>query len=86
MSDTFSATAQALNDNPELRNKVMSAGSAEERASILRDAGVPVPTHADVNAAHANMAGIAGGGKTTNTIAASAPAVAPAAAAGAAAA
>lgn len=86
MSATFNAAAQALADNPELRNKVMSAGSAEERAAILRDAGVEVPTHADVNAAHAEMAGIAGGGKTTNIINASAPAAAPAAAAGAAAA
>lgn len=86
MSATFNAAAQALSEDPALRNKVMSAGTAEERAAILREAGVAVPTHADVNAAHADMAGVAGGGGyKTGTIAdpivSSAPAAAGASAA-----
>ena len=65
MSATFNETAKALSENAELRIAVMSVESAEERAAILREAGVPVPTHADLNAAHANMAGVDGAGITT---------------------
>jgi hypothetical protein len=46
----------------ELRNQVMSAGSASERAALLSEAGVTVPTHADINEAHANMTGVDGAG------------------------
>ncbi|MFY9331949.1 MAG: hypothetical protein WAO41_09770 [Candidatus Nanopelagicales bacterium] len=83
MSNTYHETAKALAENDELRDKVMAAGSAEERAAVLRDAGVPVPTHADINAAHAeaNMAGVDGGNTTTSVIKAAAPAAAEAAAA-----
>ena len=62
MSATFNAAAKALSENVELRNQVMSAGSASERAALLSEAGVTVPTHADLNAAHANMAGVDGAG------------------------
>lgn len=61
MSTTFAAATKALSDNPELLDKVSKAGSAEERAALLTAAGVAVPTHADVNAHLANMAGVAGG-------------------------
>ena len=60
-ASTFHEAAKALAANDDLRNKVMTAGSAEERATVLREAGVAVPSHADVNAAHAKMAGVAGG-------------------------
>jgi len=46
----------------------MTAGSAEERANVLREAGIAVPSHADINAAHAEMAGVSGGGSTTTAI------------------
>jgi hypothetical protein len=62
MSTAFVSAIKAMSDNPELLAKVSSAGSSEERASILRAAGVEVPTHADVNA-HL-MANVAGGGST----------------------
>lgn len=58
MSETFTAVVQALNDNPDLRTQVMSATSAADRAAILQAAGVPLPTHADVNAAHAAQFGV----------------------------
>lgn len=76
MSATFNAAAQALANDPALRDKVMAAGSAEERAQIMRDAGVDVPTHAEVNSGVNSLAGVAGGGKTTNIVVASAPAAA----------
>ena len=67
-SSTFHETAKALAANDDLRNKVMTAGSAEERANVLREAGIAVPSHADINAAHAEMAGVSGGGSPTTTI------------------
>jgi len=70
MSATFNAAAKALSENVELRNQVMSAGSASERAALLSEAGVTVPTHADINAAHANMAGVDGAGSTSGATAA----------------
>jgi hypothetical protein len=64
MSETFTATAKAMSDDPDLRAKVMSAGSAEERAGILRDAGVDIPSHADVNSGYANLSDVSGAGGT----------------------
>jgi hypothetical protein len=64
MSTTYAAAAKALANDPELLAKVTKAGSAEERAAHLSAAGVAVPTHADVNAHLANMAGVAGGSDT----------------------
>lgn len=79
MSATFQETANALANDPELRAKVLAVSSADERAAILRDAGVPVPSHADINAHTDNaLAGVAGGG-TTSEVAAAAPAAAGAA-------
>ena len=80
MSTTFHETAKALQADPELKTKVLSATSAEERASILRDAGVAVPSQSDINATHSDLEGITGGNTTSDVVAA-----APAAAAGAAA-
>ena len=56
-SATFKAAAKALSDDPVLFEKVRTAGSAEERAAHLRDAGIAVPTHADVNSHMADVAG-----------------------------
>ena len=61
-SATFKAAAKALSDNPALLAKVKTAGSPEERAAHFRDAGIAVPTHADVNS---HMADVAGAGATT---------------------
>ena len=61
MSSTVTAASKALANDPELFAKVTTAASAEERAAHFRAAGVEVPTHADINAHLANMAGIAGG-------------------------
>ena len=61
MSSTVAAASKALANDPELFAKVTTAGSAEERAAHFRAAGVEVPTHADINAHLADMAGVAGG-------------------------
>ena len=68
MSSSFTELAQALDANPELRQQVMSAGSAAERSEILRSAGLPVPSHEDVNAAHAKMMEVVGGDYTPVSI------------------
>lgn len=79
MSSTFQETANALANDPELRAKVLAVNTADERAAILREAGVPVPTHDDVNSHTDNtLAGVAGGG-TTSEVAAAAPVAAGAA-------
>jgi len=57
MSATFKAAAKALSDNAELFAKVRNASSAEERAAHFKDAGIAVPTHADVNSYMADIAG-----------------------------
>jgi hypothetical protein len=75
MSSTFAAATKALTDNPELLAKVSKAGGAEERAALMTAAGIAVPTHADVNAHVANMAGVAGGTNITQVIDGSAPIV-----------
>ncbi len=64
MSTAFMATVQALGNDPELRTRVMSATSAEERAEILRAAGVPVPNHAEVSSGLLGLADVAGAGTT----------------------
>lgn len=72
MSSTFEETANALAKDEVLRAKVLSVTTAEERAALLREAGVPVPTREDVNA-HSDslLADVAGGGETTQAAAAS---------------
>jgi hypothetical protein len=60
MSATFVEAAKALSANPDLLAKVKSAGSTEERQAHLKDAGVVIPTHADVNSHVADMAGGSG--------------------------
>ncbi len=75
MSATFNETARALAASPELKAKVLSVNSADERRAILVEAGVPVPTHDDVNA-HAALAGVAGGSSTASDVSAAAPAAA----------
>ena len=61
MSATFRAAARALADDPALHAKVVSASTSEERTAHFKDAGIEVPTHADVNSHVADMAGVAGG-------------------------
>ena len=60
MSENYDAAVAALSGNEELRNKVLSATSAEERAGHLRDAGLDIPTQEEVNSRHSDLADVAG--------------------------
>lgn len=68
MSANFHAAVQALANDPVLREQVVSATSAEQRASILRDAGIELPTQADVDQGMAELAGVAGGSGSTTGV------------------
>lgn len=59
MSNAFNGVAEALSNDPELRERVMAAASAEERAAILVAAGLELPTAEEIE--QAKLAGVAGG-------------------------
>ena len=61
MSTNYDAVVAAMSSNEELRKKVLSATSAEERAGHLRDAGLDIPTHEEVNSRHSDLADVSGG-------------------------
>lgn len=65
MSEVFNAAAQAISNDPALREKVMSATSAQERAAILADAGIATPSHEHVSSGLNALAGAAGGAAYT---------------------
>ena len=62
MSEKYDAAVAAMSSNEELRKKVLSATSAEERAGHLRDAGLDIPTHEEVNSRHSDLADVTGAG------------------------
>ena len=84
MSNAFAETTKAMNENPDLATKVMAAGTPAERAEILKAAGVAVPTHADISAAHSSLSDVSGAGATsvTDCVVNAVPAAAAATAAG----
>ena len=71
MSAKYDAAVAALSSNEELRKKVLSATSAEERAGHLRDAGLDIPTHEQINSRHSGLASVTGAGTTTGNAVAS---------------
>jgi hypothetical protein len=79
--NTYVEAAKAIKENPDLHSKITSATTAEDRAAALREHGVEVPTHADVNAHTSNLEGVSGAGSTTTAATKAAPAAVPAAAA-----
>ena len=80
MSNAFHQAAKALSSDPDLANKVMAAGTPAERAEILKAAGVPVPSHADVSAFHSSLSDVSGAGNTGTDVANGVSAGVPAAA------
>ena len=64
----YEAAMNALSNDPELQAKIMAANSAEERQAIFTAAGVALPTHAEVNDHHANLASASGAGGTTTGV------------------
>ena len=65
----YEAAMNALSNDPELQAKIMAANSAEERQAIFTAAGVALPTHAEVNDHHANLASASGAGSTATGVA-----------------
>jgi len=65
MTTNYEAAVTALSSNEELRKKVLSATSAEERAGHLRDAGLDIPTHEEINSRHSDLADVTGAGTGT---------------------
>ena len=68
MSAKYDAVVAALSSNEELRKKVLSATSAEERAGHLQGHGLDLPTHEEIKSRHAEFDDVtgAGSGKTTS--------------------
>ena len=60
--------------------KVMTSTSAEERAGHLRDHGLKIPTHEEINSRHSDLADVTGAGSGATTVAAVGAAVGVAAA------
>jgi hypothetical protein len=56
-TNNFVDTAVAMKADPELRRKVLSASSPDERRKHLQDAGITPPTMSDAqnNAHHADL-------------------------------
>ncbi len=59
MSEKFNAIVTVLTENTDLRERVMAASTVEERAAILREAGLDTPTQAELD--QLKLAGVAGG-------------------------
>ena len=67
MTTNYDAAVAELSTNEELRKKVLSATSAEERAGHLRDAGLGIPTHEEINRRYSDLADVTGAGSTATT-------------------
>ena len=67
MTDTFQTIYNAMSADPDLAARVIAAAPGEERAAVLRDAGLPVP-NADDNAAGMLALADVSGGNTTGDI------------------
>ena len=67
MTTNYDAAVAELSTNEELRKKVLSATSAEERAGHLRDAGLGIPTQEEINRRHSDLADVTGAGSTATT-------------------
>lgn len=68
MSAAFTEVAEAIRANPELKDKIAAAGSIQERQQILTDAGISLPTQADMQAHHDNSLAAAVGGEGNTTL------------------
>ncbi len=74
MSTTFAETAKAISENPAVVAQLQTVTTPEARQEILKAAGIPIPTHADVNAHMATLDDVSGAGNTTAQVAAGVPA------------
>jgi hypothetical protein len=63
MSENFKTIVSKLNEDTDLRDRVMNASSNDERKQIMQSAGLPVPTKVEIQNAQA-LADVAGAGNT----------------------
>jgi hypothetical protein len=64
MSENFKTIVGKLNEDADLRDRVMNASSNEERKQIMASAGLPIPTKEEIENAQ-SLAGVAGAGGST---------------------
>jgi len=67
MSDNFKTIVNKLNEDTDLRDRVMNASSNEERKQVMKSAGLPVPTNAEIQNAQA-LADVHGAANTMTYI------------------
>jgi hypothetical protein len=63
MSENFKTIVSKLNEDTDLRDRVMNASSNDERKQIMQSAGLPVPSKVEIQNAQA-LADVAGAGNT----------------------
>jgi hypothetical protein len=63
MSDNLKTVVDSLNQDQELRERVLNASSNDERKQILQGAGLPLPTQEEVQN-HEALADVSGAGNT----------------------
>ncbi len=67
MNSAIQQVAQAVLSDPTLRQRLTSAASVQDRAAILQEAGVTLPSQDDLREAFAALTGVSGAGTTTTT-------------------
>jgi hypothetical protein len=67
MSENFKTVVKALNEDPDLRDRVMGASSNDERKQIMETAGLPVPTKEEIMNSQ-SLADVAGAGSTVTYV------------------
>jgi hypothetical protein len=67
MSENFKTIVSKLNEDTDLRDRVMNASSNEERKQVMKSAGLPVPTNAEIQNAQA-LVDVAGAANTMTYI------------------
>jgi hypothetical protein len=63
MSENFKTVVKKLNEDKDLRDRVMNASSNDERKQIMQSAGLPVPTKEEIMNSQ-SLADVAGAGST----------------------
>jgi hypothetical protein len=63
MSENFKTVVKKLNEDKDLRDRVLNASSNDERKKIMETAGLPVPTKEEIMNSQ-SLADVAGAGST----------------------
>lgn len=66
MTDNLKTVVDSLNQDPELRERVLNASSNDERKQIIQRAGLPLPSQEEVQH-HQALADVSGAGISSPT-------------------